>query len=85
MQFSSSFIIAALPFLAAAQPLQARDDASKAYTLTAIHSGDQDVHNQPIKAANNAFFIGNGIGSAGTDTSIFVANSIASLVRKEKI
>lgn len=92
MQFSSSFIIAALPFLISAQPFQlkARNDSSIAYTLTAIHSGDQAVHNQPINAANEAFFIGTKPGSAcptgvtcptGIDTSINVADSVASLVR----
>ena len=92
MQFSSSFIIAALPFLITAQPLQlkARNDSPTAYTLTAIHSGDQAVNNQPINAANDAFFIGTKPGSvcptgvtcpAVTDTSIDIADSVASLVR----
>ncbi len=96
MHFSSSFIIAALPFLTMAQPLQpeARNDSPATYTLTAIHSGDQAVHNKPINAVNEAFFIGAKASSAcpsgvqcpaGTDTSIYIGSSVASLVRDVSI
>ncbi len=94
MQFSSSFVLAALPFLAAAQPhlINARGDATTAYALTAMtHDGDEVVDNHTINAANNGFFIGakpsntcpSGVTCpSGTDTSVLLADSMASLVRK---
>ena len=82
-------MLAALPFLVAARlPLKARQ-SNLAYTLIAINSGDEDVHNQPIVATNEYFYIGRQSsaicrgGASATcsgPTQITVANSQAVLV-----
>ena len=70
MHFSASFVLAALPFLVTARtPLKARRASTSTYTLTAIHSGDEEVHNQPIVAADEHFFIGRQSSAACNVTS----------------
>ncbi len=94
MLFSAPFILAALPYIVTASPkLRARQDLPSTYTLTAIHRGDESVHNQPIMAAKEHFYIGrnstascNGMGAAVVEcskkypTEVEIADTRAALV-----
>ena len=67
MQFSTSLILAAIPFLALGQPakLHARHSNDYVFTLISIHSGNEAVHNQAVTARAGGLFIGGG-GSSPT-------------------
>ena len=82
MHFSTSFILAALPFIVTARvPVKARQ-SNAAFTLLSIHSGDEVVHNQPIVASDDNFYIG---VNTTTPTQIILDDAGAALVRHEPL
>ena len=62
MKFSTSFILAVLPFLALGAPSRANPAHSNidVFTLISIKSGNQAVHNQAVSARAGGLFIGGG-------------------------